>query len=355
VTQLLDFGSIGTVDAVLDDLVGNNLAAIAPDVDKDSVSFSTELISQHIVNGNTLKVRVSRVAHFGVPAKAPGIPADSAVVPTGAGIDLATQIVFTDVYQRASLIEKLRMSARNEKAGGGDVVHTGNAASKAGASTFGGINGVFQKLREVDFEQFVYPPTPEPTQEPSVRPSARPTVTASSAPSSSPTPLHSSSPSSMPSVSPSDVPTTTPSFAPTYSPTKERRDDCKVEMYYEKSWCWHDDARNSDCKENYQFCIDKSGDELLMEDCGGAEFKVIGFTVRPKSDSKRCWTRRGDAGIRLDDCDEKGDGKWKDQQWDGVCSKKPHMITPLGDKKWCLTQGHEPRNGERLKLQECDK
>ena len=174
-------------------------------------------------------------------------------------------------------------------------------------------------------------------------------------PSAMPSSTPSDVPTAEPSVSPSDVPTTTPSFAPTYSPTKERRDDCKVEMYYEKSWCWHDDARNSDCKENYQFCIDKSGDELLMEDCGGAEFKVIGFTVRPKSDSKRCWTRRGDAGIRLDDCDEKGDGKWKDQQWDGVCQKNPHMITPLGDKKWCLTQGHEPRDGERLKLQECDK
>jgi len=92
-----------------------------------------------------------------------------------------------------------------------------------------------------------------------------------------------------------------------------------------------------------------------VEDCGGTEFEVIGFTVRPKSDKKKCWTRRGDAGIRLDDCDDKGDGKWEDQQWHGVCQKKPHMITPLNDKKWCLTQGHEPRNGERLKLQECDK
>ena len=211
VTQLLDFGSIDTVDAVLDDLVGYNLAAIAPDVDKDSVSFSTNLISQHIDNGNTLKVRVSRVAHFSVPAKAPGIPADSAAVPTGAGIDLATQIVFTDVYQRASLIEKLRMSARDEKAGSGD--------SNADASTIGGSNEVFQKLREVDFQQFVYPPTPEPTREPSVRPSARPTVTVSSAPSSSPTPLPSSSPSSKPSGSPSDVPTLLPSASPSSTPS----------------------------------------------------------------------------------------------------------------------------------------
>ena len=96
-TQLLDFVSIGTLDAVLDELVGNNLVAIVPDMDKDSVSFSTNLISQHIVEGNMLKVRVSRVAHFSVPAKAPGIPADSAVVPTGGGIDLATQIVSSDI------------------------------------------------------------------------------------------------------------------------------------------------------------------------------------------------------------------------------------------------------------------
>jgi len=174
-------------------------------------------------------------------------------------------------------------------------------------------------------------------------------------PSAMPSSTPSDEPTAEPSVSPSDVPSTTPSFAPTYSPTTERRDDCKVEMYYEKSWCWHDDARNSNCNENYQFCVDKSGDELIVEDCGGTEFDVIGFTVRPKSDKKKCWTRRGDAGIRLDDCDEKGDGKWNEQQWGGVCQKNPHMITPLNDKKWCLTQGHEPRNGERLKLQECDK
>jgi len=174
-----------------------------------------------------------------------------------------------------------------------------------------------------------------------------PSAAPSSGPSAEPTAMH--------SASPSGVPTVTPSYSPTNSPTKERRDECKIEMYYEKKWCWHDDARNADCDINYQFCIDKSGDELLMEDCGGSEFAVIGFTVRPKNDKKKCWTRRGDGGIRLDDCDDRGDGKWKDQQWAGVCQKKPHMITPLDDKKWCLTQGHEPRNGERLKLQECDK
>lgn len=54
----------------------------------------------------------------------------------------------------------------------------------------------------------------------------------SAAPSSSP----SAEPTAMPSASPSDVPTATPSYAPTHSPTKERRDDCKIEMYYEKKW-----------------------------------------------------------------------------------------------------------------------
>ena len=215
VTQLLDFESIDTLDAVLDDLVGNNLVAIVPEMDKDSVSFSTDLIGQHIVKGvtSTLKVRVSRVAHFKVPAKAPGIPIDSAVVPTGGGIDLAHQIVFTDVFQLASLIESLRSIAVSEDAD--------NLDSGAGS------NGIFQKLREVTFEQFVYPPTPEPTGEPSARPSARPssppsdaptkslsgspswapTVTPTSAPSSSPTPLHSASPLSAPSASPTDAPT----------------------------------------------------------------------------------------------------------------------------------------------------
>eukprot|EP00563_Minutocellus_polymorphus_P005314 CAMPEP_0181043256 /NCGR_PEP_ID=MMETSP1070-20121207/12607_1 /TAXON_ID=265543 /ORGANISM="Minutocellus polymorphus, Strain NH13" /LENGTH=484 /DNA_ID=CAMNT_0023121565 /DNA_START=73 /DNA_END=1527 /DNA_ORIENTATION=+ len=185
--------------------------------------------------------------------------------------------------------------------------------------------------QERDPFRFTEEPSAMPSSLPSVRPSLRPSLT----------------PSASPSASPSD--------SPTFAPTKMRKDECKIEMYYEKKWCWHDDAQNSDCDIDYQFCVDKSGDELLMEDCGGSEFEVIGFTVRPKSDNKRCWTRRGDGGIRLDDCDDKGDGKWKDQQWDGVCQKKPHMITPLSDKKWCLTQGHEPRNGERLKLQECDK
>lgn len=54
----------------------------------------------------------------------------------------------------------------------------------------------------------------------------------SAAPSSSP----SVEPTAMPSASPSDVPTATPSYAPTHTPTKERRDDCKIEMYYEKKW-----------------------------------------------------------------------------------------------------------------------
>lgn len=245
VTQLLDFESIDTLDAVLDELVGNNLVAIVPEMDKDSVSFSTDLIGQHIEKGitSTLKVRISRVAHFRVPAKAPGIPIDSAVVPTGGGIDLAHQIVFTDVFQRASLIESLRSIAASEDAD--------NDVSDLDAGAIGGTgsNNVFQKLREVTFEQFVYPPTPEPTGEPSVRPSARPssspsdaptkipssspsrapTVTPSSAPSSGPTPLHSASPSSAPSASPSGAPTmlptaspsSMPSVPPTKAPTRE--------------------------------------------------------------------------------------------------------------------------------------
>ena len=235
VTQLLDFESIDTLDAVLDELVGDNLVAIVPEMDKDSVSFSTNLIGQHIVKGvtSTLKVRVSRVAHFRVPAKAPGIPVDSAVVSTGGGIDLATQIVFTDVFQRASLIESLRSIALNEDADG--------SISNLDADAIGGTgsNNVFQRLREVTFEQFVYPPTPEPTGEPSVRPSARPsstpsyaptktpssspswapTFSPSSAPSSSPTPLHSASPSSTPSGSPSHVPTMLPTASPSSIPS----------------------------------------------------------------------------------------------------------------------------------------
>jgi len=192
VTQLLDFDSIDTLFAALDGLVGNNLIAIVPELDKGSVSFSTDLISQYVEKDTrTLKVRVSRVAHFSVKAKSPGIPIDSAVVPTGGGIDLATQIVFTDISQRASLIESLRSSSLNEDIGDGDVLNLLTDAS--------GDTNVFQSLREITFEQFVYPPTPEPTPEPSMRPSASP----------------SSLPSDMPSKTPSVPPTKAPTLAPT--------------------------------------------------------------------------------------------------------------------------------------------
>ena len=52
------------------------------------------------------------------------------------------------------------------------------------------------------------------------------------------------------------------------------------------------------------------------------------------------------------ECDEEeGKGKWADQRFEGVCMNKPHKIRPLGDSKWCLTSGHEPRNEEQVKFQ----
>jgi len=81
-------------------------------------------------------------------------------------------------------------------------------------------------------------------------------------------------------------------------------------------------------------------------------WQVIGHTVRPKNDKKLCWTRRGESGIRLMECDEEeGKGKWADQRFEGVCMNKPHKIRPLADKKWCLTSGHEPRSEEQIKFQ----
>jgi len=156
---------------------------------------------------------------------------------------------------------------------------------------------------------------------------------------------------------PSAAPSASPTFFPTAAPTRLRKDECKIEMYYEKKFCWHDDGRNSKCNYDYEVCIEGKGEDLEVVKCKDSpdSWQVIGHTVRPKNDKKSCWTRRGDSGIRVMECDEEGEGKWADQQFEGVCMKKPHMIRPLSDKKWCLTSGHEPRQEERLKFQECDK
>jgi len=178
-------------------------------------------------------------------------------------------------------------------------------------------------------------------------------------PSAAPSSTPSSRPSLRPSASPTGAPTANPTDYPTVAPTRMRKDECKIEMYYEKKWCWHDDARNSNCDYDYEYCIEETGDwNLQMIKCSESpdSWQVIGHTVRPKNDKKLCWTRRGESGIRLMECDEEeGKGKWADQRFEGVCMNKPHKIRPLADKKWCLTSGHEPRSEEQIKFQECDK
>ena len=158
-------------------------------------------------------------------------------------------------------------------------------------------------------------------------------------------------------------------------------------------------AGNSKCDYDYEVCIEGKGENLEVVKCKDSpdSWQVIGHTVRPKvrlvaytnvqsfaipwyllcmyymtfmvsiihitdhimliaplpvkNDKKSCWTRRGESGIRVMECDEEeGEGKWADQQFEGVCMKKPHMIRPLADKKWCLTSGHEPRQEERTKV-----
>ena len=175
-----------------------------------------------------------------------------------------------------------------------------------------------------------------------------PSYVPSSTPSLAPTPF--------PSEGPTSYPTNVPTFNPTVAPTITRRDECKLEMYYRKEWCWHDDRNNSNCKEDYKLCIRKSGDEMEMEKCGMASsWSVKGRTIRYDRDKDYCWTRSGDAGIRIRKCSkEEGSKLWELQQFEGVCMNNPEEIHPLGDKDWCLTQGHEPRPGERLKFQNCE-
>lgn len=175
-----------------------------------------------------------------------------------------------------------------------------------------------------------------------------PSYVPSSTPSLAPTPF--------PSEGPTSYPTNVPTFNPTVAPTITRRDECKLEMYYRKEWCWHDDRNNSNCKEDYKLCIRKSGDEMEMEKCGMASsWSVKGRTIRYDRDKDYCWTRSGDAGIRIRKCSkEEGSKLWELQQFEGVCMNNPEEIHPLGDKNWCLTQGHEPRPGERLKFQNCE-
>ena len=175
-------------------------------------------------------------------------------------------------------------------------------------------------------------------------------------PSTAPSTTPSFAPSSRPSVNPTSVPTHVPTFFPTSTPTETRSEECKLEMYYERKWCWHDDAANSNCKTQYKYCIKKNGDSLEMQQCGqGTKWVVRGFTVRPEKDKNYCWTRRGDSGIRLSRCKEEGERGWKAQQFRNACMNNPNEITPKDDKKWCLTQNHEPRKGEGLKFQDCDK
>mmetsp|Transcript_12740 Transcript_12740/g.26355 ORF Transcript_12740/g.26355 Transcript_12740/m.26355 type:complete len:289 (+) Transcript_12740:309-1175(+) len=64
-------------------------------------------------------------------------------------------------------------------------------------------------------------------------------------PSAAPSSTPSSRPSLRPSASPTGAPTANPTDYPTVAPTRMRKDECKIEMYYEKKWCWHDDA--SEC------------------------------------------------------------------------------------------------------------
>ena len=177
-------------------------------------------------------------------------------------------------------------------------------------------------------------------------------------PSTMPSSMPSVRPSLRPSQSPSVLPTANPSESPTFAPTKMRKEECKIEMYYERRWCWHDDSMNYDCDRDFRFCAEAEGEwSLEMEECDNSPttWLVLGPTIRPKDDKNLCWTRRGDNGVRLYPCDEEGKGRWENQRFAGMCMKKPSKITPLADKSFCLTSGHEPRDGEQLKFQECDK
>ena len=178
-------------------------------------------------------------------------------------------------------------------------------------------------------------------------------------PSTMPSSMPSVKPSLRPSQSPSVLPTASPSESPTFAPTKMRKEECKIEMYYERKWCWHDDtSMNYDCDRDFRFCAEAEGEwSLEMEECDNSPttWLVLGPTIRPKDDKNLCWTRRGDNGVRLYPCDEEGKGRWEDQRFAGMCMKKPSKITPLADKSFCLTSGHEPRDGEQIKFQECDK
>mmetsp|Transcript_5321 Transcript_5321/g.11636 ORF Transcript_5321/g.11636 Transcript_5321/m.11636 type:complete len:238 (+) Transcript_5321:267-980(+) len=174
-------------------------------------------------------------------------------------------------------------------------------------------------------------------------------------PSSEPSALPSAAPSLRPSLRPSSTPSLEPSSAPSASPTELRKAECKIRMYYEKKYCWHDDAANHKCNTDYKFCVTRKGEDLEMQDCGRdskQEWRVIGRTVRPSKDKRMCWTRNGDRGIKIKEC---GGKDWKDQQFEGVCYSSKREIRPLGGKKWCLTSGHEPRKNEKCKFQECSK
>ena len=190
-------------------------------------------------------------------------------------------------------------------------------------------------------------------KDPTATPTSMPT--ASSQPSLSPAP--SLGPSDGPSLSPSSGPSVsfvpTVSSAPSTSPTKTpKHGPMRLKLYWRKGYKW----QGEDKEEKY--CMDKSGDGVEIDKCGGSGQKwiVYGRTIRPDRDRGDCLTAVGSSysNLRISKCNGSTRQDWVGFDLITFPDKgKPFELSPFNKQSQCVTQHHHPRKGEDLYMRSC--
>uniref|UniRef100_A0A7S4IUG5 Circumsporozoite protein n=1 Tax=Odontella aurita TaxID=265563 RepID=A0A7S4IUG5_9STRA len=197
---------------------------------------------------------------------------------------------------------------------------------------------------------------PTPTATPSATPSARPTISFE--------PTISSQPSHFPTAEPTRMPA-------------KVSDSFKLRLYWGKGYMWQGESKPSTWRAN------KVGSRNIdITDKGGDSWVEYGGSIRPKGSFDRCWTKDGN-DVVLEDCD--GDVGNKMQQWvldvgrtkmkygggtsrdelgdlapfetrrpiEVLEEEEKFEIHPATDRGKCVTNHHQPRNGELLMIQDC--
>ena len=204
VTGFLDFWAITQLIAVLNGAASSNIILPSNQYGTARVKFSTALLWQTVDNEgvapagggandvrSALIVRVQTTAFVTIPHSVVALAEESSTVSSNQyRQNLIPSIETIDEAIYASYTE-------GEKNQIGFMLRSSPAAQ-------------FQYVEAVEFQRFIYPPTPAPTQSPTEAPTFMPTVSPTTAPPTV-------EPSSRPSVSPSVAPTSHPSSSPTTS------------------------------------------------------------------------------------------------------------------------------------------